>query len=106
MSITELEKLFGHPTEGLPDDVANELQSIGRLHSLSEQELFYKWEAYSLKLGTENTHLNYKTVRDFKKDLQEALERESRSKVQAPSAQKKAALNTPRPAAAGDVYGV
>ncbi|GAM90586.1 hypothetical protein ANO11243_086310 [Dothideomycetidae sp. 11243] len=106
MSITELEELFAQPNEGLPEDVATELLSISRLHSLSEQELFYKWEAYSLKLGSENTHLNYKTVRDFKKDLQDALERESRSKVPTHSSSKKAMHNTPRPAASGDVYGV
>ena len=101
MSISELERLFGQPNEGLSDEVSTELQSISRLHSLSEQELFFKWEAYSLKLGIENSQLNYKTVRDFKKDLHDALERESRSKVGASSAHKKAALNTPRPAATG-----
>ncbi|KAF2148184.1 DNA polymerase [Myriangium duriaei CBS 260.36] len=106
MSITELEKIFAQPNEGLPEEVTTELQSIARLHSLSEQELFYKWEAYSLKLGSENTHLNFKTVRDFKKDLQDALERESRSKTQIHSSSKKAVHNTPRPAASGDVYGV
>ncbi|KAF2225820.1 DNA polymerase alpha subunit B N-terminal-domain-containing protein [Elsinoe ampelina] len=105
MSITELSRLFAQPNQELPEDVYAELQSILRLLSLSEQELFYKWEAYSLKLGSENTHLNYKTVRDFKKDLQDALERESRGKAQVHSS-KKTVNNTPRPANNGDVYGV
>ncbi|KAF4551299.1 DNA polymerase alpha subunit B-like protein [Elsinoe fawcettii] len=105
MSITELSRLFAQPNQELPEDVYAELQSILRLLSLSEQELFYKWEAYSMKLGTENTHLNYKTVRDFKKDLQDALERESRGKAQVHST-KKTVNNTPRPAASADVYGV
>lgn len=106
MSITELERLFAQPDQGLPEDVSSELQSITRLHSLSEQELFYKWEAYSLKLGAENTQLNYKTVRDFKKDLQDTLERESRGKAHLQSSTKKSINNTPRSATTGDVYGV
>ena len=106
MSITDLEQLFAPPNEPLPENVAGELLSIARLHSLSEQELFYKWEAYSMKLGTENTHLNYKTVRDFKKDLQAALERASRSKVRVHSSAKKAINSTPRQPGSGDVYGV
>lgn len=105
MSITELSKLFAQPNKDLPEDVSAELQSVMRLLSLSEQELFYKWEAYSMKLGAENTDLNYKTVRDFKKDLQDALERESRGKAQIHST-KKTVNNTPRPAPTGDVYGV
>ena len=80
MSITELNDLFAQPNHPLQEDVVTELQSVARLHSLSEQELFYKWEAYSIKMGAENTRMDYKTVRDFKKDLQDALERESRGK--------------------------
>ena len=105
MSITELNELFAQ-NGPLPEDVAGELQSIIRLHSLSEQELFFKWEAYSIKMGSENTSLSYKTARDFKKDLQDALERESRGKAHMQSAGKRGVMNTPRAGNTGDVYGV
>jgi len=106
MSITELNELFAQPNQPLQDDVSGELQSIVRLHSISEQELFFKWEAYSIKMGSENTGIDYKTVRDFKKDLQDTLERESRGKAHVNSASKRGPINTPRNGATGDVYGV
>lgn len=106
MSITELNEIFAQPTVPLPEDVAGELQSIIRLHSVSEQELFYKWEAYCIKMGAENTRMDYKTVRDFKKDLQDALERESRGKTHMQSANKRAVTSTPRHGGVADVYGV
>ena len=76
MSLVELNERFALPNNELQPDVAGELQSIMRLHSLSEQELFFKWEAYSIKMGGENVRMDYKTARDFKKDLQDNLERE------------------------------
>ncbi|KAI9830468.1 MAG: DNA-directed DNA polymerase alpha subunit pol12 [Phylliscum demangeonii] len=76
-----LHELFASPSEGaLPPDVLGELQSMLRLHSISPQELFYKWESYSMKMGAEDVKLDLKTARAFKVDLQEALERENRSK--------------------------
>lgn len=106
MSITELSELFAQPNQTLSEDVSAELQSIIRLHSISEQELFFKWEAYSIKMGSENTRLDYKTVRDFKKDLQDTLERESRGKAHVNSASKRGPINTPRNGTTGDVFGV
>ncbi|PNS19273.1 hypothetical protein CAC42_2450 [Sphaceloma murrayae] len=105
MSDTELSSLFASSESTLAADVSAELHSIMRLLSLSGQELFYKWEAYSMKLGSENTKLDYKTVRDFRKDLQDALERESRSKAPVHST-KKPINHTPRPTSNSDVYGV
>jgi DNA polymerase alpha subunit B len=66
--------------DGLPKDVLAELRSILRLHAISPQELFFKWESYSLKMGPDETTLNLDTIRAFKRDVQETLERESRSK--------------------------
>lgn len=106
MSTVELNERFAPPNTELQSDVLGELQSITRLHSLSEQELFFKWEAYSIKMGGENVHLNYKVVRDFKKDLQDTLERDSRGKAHAQSASKRGPAATPRNANTGDVYGV
>ncbi|KAL1296568.1 hypothetical protein AAFC00_000066 [Neodothiora populina] len=102
----EINELFALPNAPLPQDVLGELQSLVRVHSLSPQELFFKWEAYSLKMGGENSRVDYKTVRDFKKDLQDALERESRGRVHLQSASKRNVNATPRNANTGDVFGV
>lgn len=94
---SELNELFAIPpiTE-LPPDVLGELQSILRLHSISPQELSYKWESYSMKMGSEQTKLDLSTGRAFKKDLQEMLERESRGKAHVRSVDKRGAFATPR----------
>ncbi|KAI7574638.1 DNA polymerase alpha 70 kDa subunit, partial [Hortaea werneckii] len=91
----------------LPDDVAAELQHIVRLLDLNPQEVFFKWESYVIKMGVESTKLDLKTVRDFKKDLQDALERESRAKGQpvAHGGSAKKTSATPR-ATGGDVFGM
>jgi DNA polymerase alpha subunit B len=102
----EINELFAAPnTSSLQGDVLGELKSILRIHSLSPQELFFKWEAYSLKIGPE-TQMDYKTARDFKKHLQDTLERESRAKAHVQSAQKRTTNATPRHAANRDVFGV
>ena len=78
----ELDGLFAPPpASSLSPEVLGELQSILRLHGLSAQELSYKWESYTMKMGSESTALNFENVRAFKKDLQEMLERESRGKA-------------------------
>ena len=104
----ELNELFAIPPVGeLPPDVLGELQSILRLHTTSAQELFYKWESYTIKMGPEQTRLDYNTARAFKKDLQEVLERESRGKAHVRSVDKRGAYATPRGASKGDdVFGM
>ncbi|KXL44844.1 hypothetical protein M433DRAFT_108778 [Acidomyces richmondensis BFW] len=91
----------------LSQDVATELQHIQRLLDLSAQELFFKWESYVLKMGAENTILDFKTVCDFKKDLQDALERDARVKGQAAHGAAKKVAATPRAGTGGgDVFGM
>ncbi|KAL9090332.1 MAG: hypothetical protein Q9165_005366 [Trypethelium subeluteriae] len=104
---TELNELFSIPDGRLSTEILGEMQSIMRLHSISPQELMYKWESYSIKMGAETTQLDLKTVRDFKKDLQDILERESRGKTHVASANKRAGA-TPRAAvgSGGDVFGM
>jgi DNA polymerase alpha subunit B len=76
----ELNEYFQIPGEvKLPPDVLGELQSILRLHSMTPQELFFKWESYCLKMGVE-TQLNLDTVRAFKKDIQDVLDSETRQR--------------------------
>ena len=77
---TELKELFA-PATALSSDVLAELQSTLRLHGTTPQELSYKWESYTMKLGIESTKVDLETVRAFRKDMQEALERESRAKA-------------------------
>lgn len=89
----EVNTLFA-PNATLPADVLHELLSICRLYSLSPQELFFKWESYVIKMGVENVGLEYKTARDFRKNLEDAIERESRAKV--PQTGKKPIVATPR----------
>ena len=104
----ELNELFAiPPLDQLPPDVLGELQSMLRLHSISPTELSYKWESYTMKMGTEQTKMDLDTARAFKKDLQEMLERDSRGKAHQRSADKRASHATPRSATKGDdVFGM
>lgn len=91
---------------GLPPEILGELESMLRLHSISPQELFYKWESYSLKMGSEETKLDLNTVRMFKKDVQDGLEREHRGKNTGRTDRRSAVAATPRGAVTGDVFGM
>ncbi|EAW13154.1 DNA-directed DNA polymerase alpha subunit POL12 [Aspergillus clavatus NRRL 1] len=103
----ELNELFaGASPDGLPKDVLAELQSILRVHSIPPQELFYKWESYCLKMGSEETKLNLETVRLFKRDVQETLERESRGRAGRQTEKRSAVIATPRAANTSDVFGM
>ncbi|KAL8770519.1 MAG: hypothetical protein Q9209_003775 [Squamulea sp. 1 TL-2023] len=104
----ELNDIFAiPPVNELPPDVSGELQSICRLHSISPKELSYKWESYSMKMGSEQTKLDLTTVRLFKRDLQELVEREARSKSHMRSADRRAAFATPRNTSkGGDTFGM
>ncbi|KAF1989921.1 DNA polymerase alpha/primase associated subunit [Aulographum hederae CBS 113979] len=100
----ELTELFSATV--LAPEVLNELQSIQRLHSISAQELFYKWESYSLRMGSEETKLDYKTVRDFKKDLNEALERDVRRKAADAKTERRVGATPRGIGGAGNVLGI
>ncbi|KAH1407618.1 hypothetical protein KXW42_007046 [Aspergillus fumigatus] len=103
----ELNELFAATSpDGLPKDVLAELQSILRVHSIPPQELFYKWESYCLKMGAEDTKLNLETVRLFKRDVQEALERESRGRAGRQTEKRSAVTATPRATNTSDVFGI
>lgn len=102
----ELNELFlATFPNGLPKDILAELQSILRIHLITAEELFYKWESYSMKMG-EEVKLNMETVRGFKQDVQEALERESRGKVGRQTEKRVTVTATPRAAAGTDVFGM
>ena len=98
--------LFAPPSSnGLPADVMGELESILRLYSISPQEMFYKWESYSLKMGSEETKLDLDTVRTFKKDIQESLEKVNRGKHHTRGSERKSAVAA-SPRTNGNVYGM
>ncbi|KAL3472874.1 DNA polymerase alpha subunit B N-terminal-domain-containing protein [Aspergillus californicus] len=94
--------------DGIPADILAELQSIMRVHGIPAQELFYRWESYCLRMGSEETKLDLDTVRLFKRDVQENLERQARGRHQV----EKRGGPAPRAAAAaggavgGDVFGM
>lgn len=95
-------------TDGVYSEIMGELQSILRLHSISPQELFYKWESYSLKMGSEDTKLELDTVRMFKKDIQDSLEKNTHNKHVGRGSERKSNVGaTPRSATNnGDVFGM
>lgn len=104
---SELNELFagGNP-DGLPQDVLAELRSIMNLHAISAQELFYKWESYSIKMGGEETNLTLGSVRALKRDIQDTLEREAKGKTHLkPTEKRNVAVVAPRAVAGGqDVF--
>ncbi|PLB38064.1 DNA-directed DNA polymerase alpha subunit POL12 [Aspergillus candidus] len=103
----EINELFAPATpDGLPKDILTELQSILRVHSIAPQELFYKWESYCLKMG-EETKMDLETVRLFKRDVQDGLERETRGRGGRQTTEKKLSQTaTPRAATTSDVFGM
>ena len=93
----ELNELFATSApDGLPKDILAELQSILRVQLISPQELFYKWESYCLKMGAEETKMNLETVRLFKRDVQDSLERESRGRAGRQTEKRSTVTATPR----------
>ncbi|KAJ0425393.1 DNA polymerase [Aspergillus carlsbadensis] len=109
----DLNEVFAPSTpDGLPADILAELQSIMRVHSITAQELFYRWESYCLRMGSEETKLDLETVRLFKRDVQENLERQARQGRggERDRGERKGPMGTPRRVAAGagagDVFGM
>src|SRR5271170_5978668 len=105
--MADLNGLFA-PSSALSPDIMGELESMLRLYSISPQELFYKWESYSLKMGSEDTKLDLDTVRMFKKDVQDSVERSHPNKHTGRGLERKIVVaSTPRaPTANGDVFGM
>lgn len=56
----------------------SELESILRLHDLTAEELFYKWESYCIKLDIDAQAISLPVVRNLKQDIQDALEKSHR----------------------------
>lgn len=91
----------------LPSEIMSELQMMLALYAISPEELDFKWQAYGMKMGGDETKMDLKTARDFKKHIQDTLERESRGKAHARHDAKRVAP-TPRAGAKGadDVFNM
>ncbi|KAI1391250.1 DNA polymerase alpha, subunit B [Hypoxylon trugodes] len=105
--LQELNEQFGVPNRELEPDVVSELRSIMRMHSLSAQDLFFKWESYCIKMDMDGNNLSVETLRALKQDILDALERSNRTHHAHIKTEKRAA-GTPRSAVknSGDVYGM
>lgn len=102
---TAVNGFFASPGAEVPEDVLAELLHIIKLLSLSPEDLYYKWDSYVITMGADTTTLDHKTVRDFKKTLQDALERESR-KVHSTVNTSRRPVATPKASSATDVFGM
>jgi hypothetical protein len=102
----ELKERFAPAGTEIEADVLAELQSIMRLHSIDPQELWYKWESYSMKMGVDDMKLNIETARALKQDIQDGLERDNRSKAHALSSNKRGGATPRNVASNDDVFGM
>ena len=103
--VAELTEHFSPGGKELENDVFVVLQSIMKLHQLSAEDLFYKWEAHCLKLDQDVKDLSMERLRAFKQDLQDVLECSNRAQAQVRADKRVTA--TPRAInKGGDVYGM
>lgn len=104
--VAELNEQFGSGNKELEADVVAELRSIMRLHQLSVEDLFFKWESYCIKMDIDAAQTALETLRHFKQDLHDTLERNSWSHVKIKT--EKGISSTPRAprVSGGDVFGM
>lgn len=93
----ELNERFAVGNQQLEADVVSELLSIMRMHSLTPQDLFFKWESYCIKMDMGGNALSVDSLRALKQDIQDALERHNRSHHAHIKTEKRVGA-TPRPA--------
>ncbi|KAL0466912.1 alpha/primase associated subunit [Neurospora intermedia] len=106
--VAELNERFGTANTELSPDVIYELQSIMRLHELDVQDMFFKWESYCIKMDMDQPKMSMSTVRKFKQDLQDTLERANRAQALEQVKTEKRPGGTIRPGARNnsDVFGM
>ncbi|KAL2760463.1 hypothetical protein ACRALDRAFT_2024434 [Sodiomyces alcalophilus JCM 7366] len=103
----ELNERFTSGTEPLDPSVLAELQSIMRLHDVSVEDLFYKWESYCIKMDYDAATLSLDPVRGFKQHIQDSLENATRGQpqTQVKTKTERRSGATPR-APRGDVFAM
>lgn len=105
MAEAELKEFFTSGDKGLEPEVLTELQSLLRLHDLSAEDLFYKWESFCIKMDMDAMDPDIVHVRNFKKDIQDALEKSNRQQTHIKT--EKRSHGTPRAGrGGGDVFGM
>ncbi|KAK0719632.1 DNA polymerase subunit alpha B [Lasiosphaeris hirsuta] len=105
-ALDELTERFGTSDKPLQPDIVSELKSIMRLYGLSVSDMFFKWESYCIKMDMD-TKTSLDSMRAFKQDLQDALERSTRTQANVKTEKRVGA--TPRTVAknnSGDVFGM
>ncbi|KAI1336213.1 DNA polymerase alpha/epsilon subunit B [Xylariaceae sp. FL0016] len=105
--VQELNERFAMGGKDLGPDVIAELQSIMRMHSLSPQDLFFKWESYCIKMDMDEMKLSIENLRQLKQNIQDALERNNQTHQIRIKSEKRTGA-TPRTATknGGDVFGM
>ncbi|KAI8622978.1 DNA polymerase alpha/epsilon subunit B [Xylariaceae sp. FL1651] len=103
----ELNERFAMGDKQLEHNILVELQSIMRLHSLSAQDLFFKWESYCIKMDMDEMKLSVESLSALKQDLLDALERSNRSHhVQIKTEKRTGATPRTTMKSGGDVFGM
>lgn len=110
MADAELHEFFS-PNKPLEPDVLSELQSVMRLHNLSAQDLFFKWESYCIKMDIDAQVVSLSAVRNLKQTIQDALEsgqssRKMTGRVSATPRAPGAVRGAGGGGGVGDVFGV
>ncbi|KAI5862737.1 DNA polymerase alpha, subunit B [Durotheca rogersii] len=79
IKLQELNDLFLGTNKILEPDVVSELQSIMQMHSLTAQDLYFKWESYCIKMDMDGRSPSVDDLRALKQDILDALERNNRT---------------------------
>jgi DNA polymerase alpha subunit B len=89
----------------LEADLLSEIESILRLHDLSVDDLFFKWESYCIKMDLDaQAALSLTSIRHLKQNIQDELEKTHRA-TQVRS-ERKMVNATPKASSTGDVFGM
>lgn len=106
--VEELQSFFSPGGKPLPPDVLSELQSIMNIYDLSAEDLFFKWDAYCIKLDLDaQTSLNILSIRNLKQTIQDALKKASHSRQQHQVKGERKIAPGPRAGGGGDdMYGM
>ncbi|KAM0518446.1 hypothetical protein ACHAPE_004209 [Trichoderma viride] len=105
MADEEIQSRFA-PNGSLEPDVVSELESMARLHDISTEDLYFKWESYCIKMDVDTQAVTLSNVRGLKQGIQDELEK-SQHRVQLKSERKMAPTPRAKPGAkGGDVFGM
>ena len=104
-SVAELNERFGTGNKELEPDTVKVLQSIMKMHQLSVEDLYFKWESYCIRMEADERQPSMERLRAFKQDLLDALEKSNRAQVHIKTEKRVAA--TPRGVVRNnDVFGM